>query len=96
MTLILYLLFINVLAMFLYWHDKRAARRNAMRVPEYVLLLVGFLGGTVGALFARTLFRHKTKKLSFRLQFWALTALQIYLLLHPPMALRVLIGKLFG
>ncbi len=95
MNLILYLLILNGFSFFLYWHDKRAARNRAMRVPEYVLLLIGFLGGTVGAFLARIIFRHKTRKPSFRLQFWGLTALQIYLILHPPMAVKLLFSKLF-
>lgn len=96
MQLYAYLLILNAFAMFLYWHDKRAARRNALRVPEYVLLLVGFLGGTVGAFLAQILFRHKTKKLRFKLQFWALTAVQIYLITNPPMAIKMLYLRLFS
>lgn len=97
MNWMLYLLIVNLLALAMYWQDKRAARRpGAPRVPEAMLLGVGFAGGTVGAIAAQQLFRHKTRKTSFQFKFWALTVLQIGLLLFPPQALQVLLIRAFG
>jgi uncharacterized membrane protein YsdA (DUF1294 family) len=96
MNLIVYLLAVNAATIGLYWLDKRAARSQAARVPEYVLLLAGFLGGTLAALFAMRRFRHKTKKTSFRMKFWALTAAQIALIAFPPMALQAIFARLIA
>lgn len=74
-----YLLAINLVTIFLYWWDKRQAVWRESRVPEMVLLLVGFIGGTPGAIFAQHTFRHKTRKQPFKMVFWILTAIQIYL-----------------
>jgi len=96
MTLMTYLLLMQAITIGLYWLDKRAARTQAARVPEYVLLLAGFMGGTLAALFAMHRFRHKTKKASFRLKFWLLTLVQIGLLIVQPHALQALVSRAFG
>ena len=61
----------NVVTFFVYGYDKKIAPSNAVRVPEVILLLEVLTGACVGALAARIVFRHKTRKLSFRLEFWA-------------------------
>ncbi len=50
--------------------DKSAARRNAWRVPEKTLHILSLAGGWPGALLAQQVFRHKTRKASFRAVFW--------------------------
>ena len=73
-----------------YGTDKLLARANRLRVPERVLLALGFAGGTLGALVGRVVFHHKTTKASFRLKLWLVTAFQgallaAYLLwIRPP------------
>ena len=62
---------ISLVALFLYWNDKRKAKRHRWRTPEAVLLGVGFFGGSVGALLGMNLFRHKTK----HWYFWAVNVL---------------------
>lgn len=62
---------LSLVAFILYGIDKRKAKKNAWRIPERTLLLVGFLGGSVGALIAMELFRHKTK----HWYFWAVNIL---------------------
>jgi len=89
MLLWYYLFAINLLAFVLYWHDKRSAIYHARRTPEYVLLLSGFFGGTLGAFLAQRILRHKNRKASFQFKFWLLTLLQIGLIIWPPMALRL-------
>ncbi len=61
----------NLLAVYLYGSDKRRAIKRQWRIRESVLLGVAFFGGAVGALFAMTLFRHKTR----HLYFWAVALL---------------------
>ncbi len=51
----------SLLALFLYGRDKKKAKRRKWRIPESVLLGVGFFGGAVGALLGMNLFRHKTR-----------------------------------
>lgn len=66
---------VSVLAFFLYWSDKRKARTDSWRTPENILHAVEFAGGWPGALLAQQVFRHKTRKLSFQLLFWAIVLL---------------------
>ena len=96
-TLLLYLAIINAITFAMYWQDKRAAKqRGAARVPEATLLIVGFLGGTVAAFVAQRVLRHKTSKQSFQFKFWAITVVQIGLLIFPPEALQLLLSRAFG
>ncbi|MBP1882610.1 DUF1294 domain-containing protein [Sinorhizobium mexicanum] len=57
---------INLAAYCLYWLDKQAARRNDWRVSERMLLTVAVAGGSLGALAACYVHRHKTRKEPFR------------------------------
>ena len=96
MHLLFYLLAINALTFFLYWQDKRAARAGGWRTPEYVLLLAGLLGGTLAAIAAQQRFRHKTRKGSFQFKFWALTLVQIVLLILQPAPLPAIFARFFS
>jgi len=51
--------------------DKAAAKRNHRRTPEKTLHLLALIGGWPGAIIGQKLFRHKSKKLSFQVTFWA-------------------------
>ncbi|MFE6964369.1 DUF1294 domain-containing protein [Agromyces sp. NPDC057679] len=61
----------SVVAFAAYGIDKAAAKRGAGRIAERTLHLVDLAGGWPGALAAQQLFRHKTRKRSFRRVFWA-------------------------
>ena len=65
----------SLLALFLYGWDKHAAIRGAHRIAERTLLLVGVLGGELGALLAMRLFRHKTR----HAYFWAVNGAALLL-----------------
>ena len=69
-------------------YDKAIAGSKRTRVPEIVLLALTFFGGTLGALVGRVVFRHKTRKVPFRKQFWAVIAIQILLLVAVFTVLR--------
>ena len=58
---------LSLIALLLYASDKRKAKKKRWRIPEKVLLGIGFLWGSVGALLGMNLFRHKTK----HWYFWA-------------------------
>lgn len=61
-----YLVIINFAAFYLYWEDKRRAKKDKWRIKESTLLLVGLAGGSLGSLAAMYVFRHKTKHLKFK------------------------------
>lgn len=53
-----------------YAFDKSAAQDGRRRTPENTLHLLSLAGGWPGALAAQQVYRHKTKKASFRQTFW--------------------------
>ena len=79
-----YLLFVNICAVVLYGWDKFCARQGWRRTPEKVLLLLALFGGTIGAMAAMAIFRHKTRHLKFRYGVPVIFILQIagLVLLH--------------
>ncbi len=62
---ILYLL-LNVVAFCMYWWDKHAAIGDTWRISERTLLGIAFIGGSLGAVAAQQMLRHKTRKEPFR------------------------------
>ncbi len=70
----------SLVAFIAYASDKKKAKRGVWRIPEKVLLLLGFLGGSVGALLAMKFLRHKTKHWYFWAVNWAGFVWQIGLL----------------
>ena len=69
--------------------DKAKARAGAWRVAESTLLMLAFLGGTLGAYAGRAVFRHKTRKAPFNSNLFVIAVLQL-------LALGGLIGWHFG
>ena len=60
LSLLIGMVVISIVALALYGIDKRKAKKHLWRIPESVLLGIGFFGGAIGALTAMHLFRHKT------------------------------------
>ena len=56
---------VSAVAFLMYGIDKWKAKCGAWRISEKALLLWGFACGSVGALAAMQLFRHKTKHYYF-------------------------------
>ena len=56
---------VNAWTMLRFWQDKQRAITAKRRIPEASLLGLALIGGTPGALLARHLFRHKTRKQPF-------------------------------
>lgn len=65
--LIFYLVIINVVTAFVYFLDKHNAQKKLYRVSEKALITLALAGGSLGALLAMYIFRHKTKHLFFTL-----------------------------
>lgn len=77
--LVTYLLIINAVAFLLMHIDKQRAIKKAWRIPESTLLGIAAIGGSLGALIAMRLFRHKTLHLKFSVGLPLLLALHIML-----------------
>ena len=60
-----------------YGLDKRRAAVGGRRVSERALHLLALLGGWPGAVLAQRRFRHKTRKVPFRIAFWAVVVLHV-------------------
>lgn len=75
--MVLALLGVNVAAFGAFWWDKRCARVGAWRISENTLLMLALFGGSVGAVTAQHLFRHKTRKEPFRTVLYAIVVLQL-------------------
>lgn len=75
--LTIYLVIINIVAIILTLHDKRAARLHHWRIKERTLLLFSALGGSVGMLVTMLMIRHKTKHAKFMVGIPAIMALQL-------------------
>ena len=71
------LISINVVTLALFGYDKRQAVAGLARVPEAALHAAALLGGSPGAILAQGLFRHKTRKRSFRMALAAIVLLQV-------------------
>ncbi len=79
----IYLLLINLTAVFFIGRDKRAAKRHRRRTPEATLLWTAALGGALGMLLAMYAVRHKTRKPTFAV------GVPLLLLTHITLAVAV-------
>ena len=93
-TLLIIFLLLNIMTFCLYWWDKQAARGNQWRISEARLLQFALFGGSLGAVAAQRLLRHKTRKEPFRTQLMAILILHAALvpaaLIFGPALVRTL------
>lgn len=61
----------SLVTLFVYRSDKIAAKKGRRRTPEITLHMLALACGWPGALLAQRWFRHKSKKTSFQVEFWA-------------------------
>lgn len=71
-----YLIIINIVTFAVYGIDKIKAKKGAWRIPEKSLLLLAFIGGSLGAVAGMRFWRHKTLHPQFK---WGVP---LILLLH--------------
>ena len=61
-----YLLAVNIATFFLYGIDKYKARKGRWRISEATLLMMAFIGGSIGAWSGMRLWHHKTVHKKFK------------------------------
>ncbi len=73
----LYLLLINSVTFLVYGLDKWMATQQKWRISEKKLLSLVVAGGTIGGVLGMLIFRHKTKKKSFKIVLFVIIVLQL-------------------
>jgi uncharacterized membrane protein YsdA (DUF1294 family) len=76
----LYLVAVNAVTILAFAWDKHLARSGHWRVSERTLLTLAGAGGTVGALVAGQVLRHKTYKEPFRTRLRLIALVQVIVL----------------
>ncbi len=79
--ILIYFAAISLLTCIVTVYDKKAAKRwTKHRVPEKVLFLLAFLGGSVAELLTMLKIRHKTKHKSFMIGLPIIIVLQLVII----------------
>lgn len=73
---------LNVITFITYGIDKLKAKKGWWRVSEFTLLLLAFVGGSLGAHVAMKTFRHKTQHLKFKYGVPAMLLLHVALAVY--------------
>ena len=89
-SVIYYLLAINLLTFAALGIDKYFARNKMWRISEFKLLSLTAIGGSAGALLARSQFRHKTRKQPFASILLAIACLHAFLAAYVAYMLLVI------
>ena len=76
----LYLLIINAVGLLYMLADKFRARKNLWRIPEFRLILIAAIGGSIGVYAGMQLARHKTKHAKFFIGVPLILAIQVVVL----------------
>lgn len=63
--LLVWLVLINIVAVFVYRSDKKKSEKGKWRTRETNLLLYPLFGGGIGSAIGMYVFRHKTKRIKF-------------------------------
>ena len=85
--LLIYLAVISLVAIILTVADKAKAKREAWRIPEATLMLVGLFGGALLMYVTMKTIRHKTKHKKFMI------GLPLEIALHALIACVIIFGK---
>ncbi len=68
---------VNVVTFVVFGWDKWRARCERRRIPEAWLLWLSFASGLLGGWLAMSVFRHKTRKTSFRIKMIAVSIVNV-------------------
>lgn len=80
--MIYYITIINILTFIIYGLDKLFAIKNLSRVSENTLLLLSFVGGSIGAYIGMKFFHHKTNKKKFTILVPLMIIIHVVLFLY--------------
>ena len=75
-----YYVVMNSAAFIAFFTDKKFAEHKMGRIPEDILLGLAAAGGAFGGFLSMLIFRHKSKKLRFRLLLPLFIVLHIFIL----------------
>jgi len=78
--IIAYLLIISLITFIAFAIDKKKARRGEWRIPESTLMWLAAFGGSIAALVAMQVLRHKTQHKKFYLGIPAILFVQVGLI----------------
>lgn len=81
-TLLIWIVIMSVWAFLAMGFDKRQAKKKKSRIPEKNLWALAIIGGGIGAYIGMQVFRHKTRKTSFRVGFLMLTLAYCIIILY--------------
>jgi len=82
LLIICYSVLMNLLTFIVFGIDKYRARRNRYRISERFLLIMGLLGGSIGAWLGMYLFRHKTRHIVFVIGIPGMVIMHIGLIIY--------------
>ena len=78
-VLIVVLLLVNFIVFIVFGLDKFQAKKHHKRISENTLLVLSFVGGSLGAFFGMLIFKHNISKKSFVIKFGLIVLLQAVL-----------------
>lgn len=78
----MYFITISAISFILFGIDKRKAKKHQRRVPESTLLILSFLGGSLGSILGMFIFSHKISKFSFWVKLLVVVAIQILVAIY--------------
>lgn len=79
---VIYIVIINIIGFLAMYIDKQKAKRGSCRIPENTLFIITAIGGGIGTIAGMYLFRHKTKKWTFKIGLPVLLILDILIVLY--------------
>lgn len=65
--MIYYLIILNIISFIIYGIDKLKAKKKYRRIKEKTLITLSLIGGPLGSIMGMYIFRHKTKKIKFKI-----------------------------
>ena len=79
---VIYIVIINIIGFLAMYIDKQKAKSASWRIPENTLFIITAIGGGIGTIAGMYLFRHKTKKWTFKIGLPVLLILDILIVLY--------------
>lgn len=76
-NILIYLGIINILGFLIMYIDKTKAKNGGWRIQEKTIFIITALGGGIGTICGMYKFRHKTKKLGFKIGLPFITIMEI-------------------